>query len=316
MKKKSSSSAEADRSAARSREAASYLELEGERFPFLTSRANPRLQLARSIIVSSAARREHHLLPLSGEREIQRAIEARCQIASLLVSDAWLRDESRYQKIRRTIQELRHPPADRQAPLETPHIAFVDDETLSAIEYGDRKSELIAIAHYPERTREGLPLSHQSLFVVLDQLEKPGNLGAVARSADAVGATALFVTDGTQDLFNPNAIRASMGAVLAVPTFSGSSEETLQWLDAKGCQIIALRGDARTTIWETELDGPLAIVLGTEAHGLGDRWQRPHIRPVRIPMHGIGDSLNVSVAAAVTLFEVLRRRHAMAVPIR
>jgi TrmH family RNA methyltransferase len=145
--------------------------------------------------------------------------------------------------------------------------------------------------------------------VVTEDVEKPGNVGAILRSADAVGADAVIAAGGT-DLFNPNVIRASVGTVFSVPVASAPAGDVAAWLRARGIRIVASRVDAAALHVESDLTGPLAIVLGSEAVGLSDAWRGADIDGVRLPMLGTADSLNVSAAAAVLLYEAWRQRRA------
>jgi TrmH family RNA methyltransferase len=143
---------------------------------------------------------------------------------------------------------------------------------------------------------------------VLSGVEKPGNIGAVLRTADAAGVSAVILADPRTDPFNPNAIRASLGTIFSVPVATATVAETLAWLREKQCRILTTRVDARLTYSEADYRGPTAIVLGSEAEGLSDGWSGADDVPVRVPMLGIADSLNVSATAAVLFYEAVRQR--------
>ena len=153
---------------------------------------------------------------------------------------------------------------------------------------------------------------HQSqgapLIMVLEGVEKPGNLGAVLRSADAAGADAVIVCDPLTDLWNPNLIRASIGAVFTVPTVCCSSAEGIAWLKARGIRILTAQLQDSSVYYDADMTGPTAIVMGTEATGLTDPWRQAADAHVLIPMLGRLDSLNVSVSAAILLYEAVRQR--------
>jgi TrmH family RNA methyltransferase len=151
-------------------------------------------------------------------------------------------------------------------------------------------------------------LPDDTLVIVLEGVEKPGNVGAVLRSADGAGADALIAADPRTDLFNPNVIRASAGTVFSLPLAAASSRATLDWLRDRGMRIVAARVDAADIYTDADLSGPLAIVLGAEAEGLSEAWSGPDVQAVRLPMLGIADSLNVSVSAAILLYEARRQR--------
>jgi TrmH family RNA methyltransferase len=139
-------------------------------------------------------------------------------------------------------------------------------------------------------------------------VEKPGNLGAVLRSADGAGADAVIAASPRTDLFNPNTIRASAGTVFAIALAAAPTSDVLTWLRDHDVRIVAARVDAEALYTEADLTGRVAIALGAEADGLTDTWVGDDIEGVRLPMLGIADSLNVSVSAAVLLYESRRQR--------
>src|SRR5262249_24554052 len=151
-----------------------------------------------------------------------------------------------------------------------------------------------------------LKLPERPLVCVLEACEKPGNLGAVLRSADGAGLSAVIVADSRTDLFNPNTIRASLGTIFTVPVAAASAADVLAWLRERRMTIVAARVDAARDYTGVDFSGPTAIVLGSEADGLTEAWRAPDITPVRLPMHGVADSLNVSATAAILFYEALR----------
>ena len=176
--------------------------------------------------------------------------------------------------------------------------------------FGDRAEGILAIAATPRATLADLPaLPPDPLLAVLAGVEKPGNIGAVLRTADAAGVSAVILADPQTDLFNPNAIRASLGTIFALPIAVATATETLAWLRERHCRILTTRVDAQLTYSEAEYVGPTAIVLGSEAAGLSDAWSDADVFPVRVPMLGIADSLNVSATAAVLFYEAVRQRN-------
>ena len=154
-----------------------------------------------------------------------------------------------------------------------------------------------------------LVLPAEPLVVVIEAVEKPGNLGAILRTADGAGADAVIAADPRADLFNPNAIRASLGTIFARQVAAAPSVKVLDWLAERSIRVVAARVDAEALYTDADLRGGIALVLGSEAEGLRDAWDDPRVEPVRIPMQGgVADSLNVSVAAAVLLYEAVRQR--------
>jgi TrmH family RNA methyltransferase len=153
-----------------------------------------------------------------------------------------------------------------------------------------------------------LDLPENPLIMVLESVEKPGNLGAVLRSADAAGADAVFICDPLTDLYNPNLIRASIGAVFTVPTVAVSSEEAIAFLQARGIQILTAQLQDSSLYYDIDMRRGTALVMGTEATGLTNIWRQVASAHIRIPMLGRLDSLNVSVSAAILLYEAVRQR--------
>ena len=153
-----------------------------------------------------------------------------------------------------------------------------------------------------------LSLPQDPLIVVLESVEKPGNLGAVLRSADAAGVDAVIVCDPLTDLYNPNLIRSSIGAVFTVPVVACSSEECIAFLKSKGIKILTAQLQDSELYYATDMTCGTAIVMGTESTGLTTQWRKAADAHIRIPMLGALDSLNVSVSAAILMFEAVRQR--------
>ncbi len=187
----------------------------------------------------------------------------------------------------------------------------VSDAIMDKISYGQSPRGVVAEFQQPAQMLSRLSLPPSPLILVLDRIEKPGNVGAVFRCADAAGVDAVLLCE-SHDPLSPNAIRSSLGCVFHIPTATGSESELAQFLEANSIRVIAARVESSTPLWRADLDGPLALVLGSEKDGLGNRWQKLGDAPVEgvaIPMSGRVDSLNVSVSAAVIAFEINRRRH-------
>ena len=156
---------------------------------------------------------------------------------------------------------------------------------------------------------DSLNIKENPLVVVLEAVEKPGNLGAILRSADAAGADAVIVCDPLTDLYNPNLIRSSIGGIFTVPTAAASSEETIKWLKSNNIKIYTAQLQDSEWYYDTDMTKGTAIVMGTEATGLTDVWRKAADAHIKIPMLGRLDSLNVSVSAAILLFEAVRQRN-------
>ncbi|MDI9551630.1 MAG: RNA methyltransferase [Bacteroidales bacterium] len=184
----------------------------------------------------------------------------------------------------------------------------VSREVYEKIAYRDGTEGIIAEMKVRTLGLEDLHLGAQPLVVVLESVEKPGNLGAILRSADAAGADAVIVCDPLTDLFNPNLIRASLGALFTTQTVTATSEETIKWLKSNRVQIFTAQLQDSDLYYEADFRGPTALVMGTESTGLTECWRQAADRRIRIPMQGRLDSLNVSVSAAILLYEALRQR--------
>ena len=168
---------------------------------------------------------------------------------------------------------------------------------------------VIAELKCKDMSLEALKVKENPLIVVLEAVEKPGNLGAVLRSADAAGVDAVIVCDPLTDMYNPNLIRSSIGAIFTVPVATASSEETIAWLKERGIRIYTAQLQDSEWYYDTDMKGGTAIVMGTEATGLTGTWRKAADAHIKIPMLGKLDSLNVSVSAAILIFEAVRQRN-------
>ncbi len=176
------------------------------------------------------------------------------------------------------------------------------------ISYRDRPDGLLSIAPIVRRTLADLILPAAPLLLVVESVEKPGNLGTMLRSADAAGADAVVMCDPRTDLYNPNTVRASLGTLFTVPVTVASSPEALSWLRARKVRILAGTPSAERLHFECDMTGPVAIAVGAEQYGLSALWMGAADERVRIPMLGRCDSLNVASAATLLLYEAVRQR--------
>jgi TrmH family RNA methyltransferase len=187
----------------------------------------------------------------------------------------------------------------------------VAEPVFQKLAFGERAEGVLGVAAMPDRALSDLSLPDCPLVAVLEGVEKPGNVGAVLRSGDAAGLSALIVADGRTDLYNPNAIRASLGTIFTLPVAAATAAETLDWLRQQGLAIFAARVDGSIPYTEADYRRPAALVLGSEAQGLSAVWAAHDVTPVRIPMLGAADSLNVAAAAAVLFYEAQRQRSSL-----
>ncbi len=176
------------------------------------------------------------------------------------------------------------------------------------ISYRDNPDGWLAVFPTPQRNLNEIRLGERPLAIVAESVEKPGNLGAMLRTADAAGADAFLVCDPRADLYGPNVVRASRGTVFSVPTASGSSQDVLDLLRRHNLRVLAATPGAERLYTDEDLRGPTAIVVGTEDEGLTDFWLQNADARVLIPMSGKVNSLNVSIAAALIVYEAVRQR--------
>ncbi len=262
--------------------------------PLITSPANPRLR-AVAALRDRRERAARRLALVDGAREVRRVIEAGASVVEVYLSTEHRTD------------------AEGEATLAAVAAAGVPvvhcgPRAFGRIGYGDRPDGILAVVVMPPTDLSHLALPTDPLVAVAEGVEKPGNLGAIARSADAAGVDALVAAGAGADPFHPNAIRASIATVFALPIAVAPSEEVAAWLRGHGIRIVAASAGHGIPYTEADLQGPVAIVLGSEATGLGPTWRGPDVTPVQIPMAGLADSLNVAAAAAVLFFEARRQR--------
>lgn len=261
----------------------------------LTSLQNTRIREAMRLR-SKRGRQQQGKIIIDGGREILRAAEAGCQVTEVFLCPEWCEaadSEPLWQQL-----------VDRSLP-----IVSVTEAIMQRLAYGDRTDGLVAVATAPDQ----VPLSQwdppdEGLVAVLERVEKPGNVGALVRTADASGVTALVLADAASDLYSPNTIRASVGTVFSFPVFQATAESALSWLRQHDFHVWACQVDGETDYHAVDWQGRSALVLGSEAHGLTPLWKTEGVGSVVLPMLGAADSLNVSTTGAVLFYEALRQR--------
>lgn len=260
----------------------------------IASPSNPRIK-GTARLRDRRQRDATGLTLVDGTREVRRALDAGAGVVEAFVCEPFLAGED----ARAALDAL----ASHSIPtISTTEAAF------AKVAFGDRSDGLVAVVRIPSMRLDDLALPDDPLIVVIEAVEKPGNLGAVLRSADGAGVDALIAASPRTDLMNPNAIRASAGTIFSVPLASASTDEVVDWLGRRSIPIVATLVDAETPYTDADLTGPLAIAFGSEATGLTAPWRTPGVSGIRLPMLGIADSLNVSVSAAVVLYEARRQR--------
>lgn len=254
---------------------------------YITSSANPKFKRLIALLQKSSERRESALFTVEGVREISHCIEAGYKPDCIFFCPDIVSED--------TLPQCRH---------------FALSAGLYAkAAYREGTEGAIGVFQAIEHPLSSLHLKDNPLIAVLESVEKPGNLGAVLRTCDAAGADALIICDPRTDLYNPNLIRASIGAVFTVPTAVCTTAQAITFLKSKGIRILTAQLQDSSLYYDCPMTKGTAIVMGTEATGLSDKWRQAADAHIRIPMLGKLDSLNVSVSAAILLYEAVRQRN-------
>jgi len=254
-------------------------------------------------------RDEVGLFLIEGYREVKRALEAGVKPRELYCGPDWFLGEN-------------EPALIDAAQRAGAQVFELSKQVFARVSYRDRPDGLLAVASQWKRTLADLdvarlaeaspgsptPAAKPPLLLVVEAIEKPGNLGTILRSADAAGVDAVIVCDPVTDLFNPNVVRSSTGVLFSLPVVMAESAEVRTWLRAHGIRAVATTPAAAVLYTDADLRGPLAIIMGSEQYGLSEFWLKESDLLVRIPMAGQADSLNVAMATIITLFEAVRQR--------
>jgi TrmH family RNA methyltransferase len=240
-------------------------------------------------------RDEAGIFLIEGYREVRRALEKKVALQELYYAPEWFLGEN-------------EPALLAQAEAAGAKLFELSKDAFEKVAYRERPDGLLAVAPQWRRALADLTLPPQPFILVVEAIEKPGNLGTILRSADAAGCHAVIVCDPVTDVFNPNVVRASTGVLFSVPLVVEDSTRVLAWLREKKIRTIATTPAAKTLYTAADLRGPLAVIMGSEQYGLSEFWLQHADLPVRIPMAGQADSLNVAMATIITLFEAVRQR--------
>ena len=252
----------------------------------ITSLQNERVKRMVALGQKSSLRRSEGVIVVEGRRELEHCIHAGHEVVAVYHCPTLL---------------------DSIPTCDCPCYE-VTREVYEKMAYRGSTEGVIAEVRPRTLTLDDLQLPEHPLIIVLESVEKPGNLGAVLRSADAAQADAVVVCDPLTDLYNPNIIRSSIGAIFTVPCVACTSDECITFLKAHNIQILTAQLQDSLPYYDTDMRCGTAIVMGTESTGLTQQWREAADRHIRIPMNGMLDSLNVSVSAAILLFEAVRQR--------
>lgn len=262
------------------------------RFVQITSVHNDKVKFVAELQQKSSLRRETGLAVVEGRREITHCIESGYEIQSLFLCRPMMDGSSLD-----VLNQCDCPCYD------------VSPDVYARMAYRGSTEGVIAIVKQKLIALDDLSFNSSPLVVVVESVEKPGNLGAVLRSAEAAAVDAMIVCDPKTDLYNPNLIRSSIGGVFRVPCVACTSEQCIHFLKARGIQILTAQLQDSELYYNTDMKRPTAIVMGTESTGLTNVWRDAADAHIRIPMNGALDSLNVSISAAILIFEAVRQRN-------
>ena len=233
---------------------------------------------------------------IEGSKELSRALDAGIRLEQILYCPKFLRAEGDM----------------LLAECQALECLEVSSEAFEKLSFRQNPDGLIALASIQEKTLDDISLPPNALLLVIDGLEKPGNVGALLRTADAANVDAVFLTGKGTDIYNPNVIRSSVGSVFSRPILALDSGELISYLKAQQVKLVATSPSATRSYWDEDYLAATAIILGTEHDGLAHDWFNAAESKVIIPMSGMTDSLNVATSGALLLYEVMRQRNKIA----
>ncbi|MEI6435139.1 MAG: RNA methyltransferase [Bacteroidota bacterium] len=263
-------------------------------FQIITSFQNPLIKNVMLLLEKPKARKEQNRMVIEGSREISLALSGGFQVSDLFFC-------------REIVSPHDLESIEEKLP-ESARKTEVSPGVFNRLAYREGSGGVIALAE-PRRLNLGdLVLKAVPLILVLETVEKPGNLGALLRTADAAGLDAVIICDPQTDIYNPNAIRSSIGCLFTMPVVTTSSEEAIGWMRKSGIKMFGTALSANQLYHESDFNQPAAIIMGSEANGLSKTWLEGADKLIKIQMMGKIDSMNVSASAAIVVFEAIRQR--------
>lgn len=267
----------------------------------ITSTDNPLIKEVLKLQQKAGERRKTGLFVAEGRREVSLALQNRIKPSHLLLCPEIFSDDPGY-------------PIDFHKHADT--LTKVSASAYNKIAYRTDSEGVVLVGHQHMHTTETLTLPENALILVLEGIEKPGNLGAILRTADAAGVDAIVLANVKTDIHNPNVIRSSLGCLFTLQIATGSTGEVIRWIQAADAwpggecpKVVAAALQTDRVFYNIDMRGPTALVFGTEDEGLSQAWREISGTPVRIPMMGTIDSLNVSVSVAILTYEAVRQRY-------
>ncbi len=260
----------------------------------ISSNKNPKIKNILNLQKSSE-RKSQNLFIVEGLREIKLALEANHKFHSIYICKEIIGDIKYYEIKKLIIKDVEE--------------FEITKSVFEKIAYRENSDGIIALVVPKTISLNDLELSKTPLIIILESIEKPGNIGAILRTADAANVDAVIICNPITDIFNPNVIRSSVGCLFTNQVATCTSEEAIKWLKKNKIQICATYLEATDYYHQVDFTQPSAIIMGTEDKGLSDKWLTPELRQIKIPMNGKIDSMNVSNATAIVIFEALRQRN-------
>lgn len=257
----------------------------------ITSLQNPKIKHIAKLQQKSSERRKQNLIVIEGVREVRLAIKAGFNISALFICT-----------------EIADPDVCNKLGMQKDFVEL-SVHVYQKLAYRGSTEGVIALVEPRYQELSELKLRDNPLIIILESVEKPGNLGAILRTADAANVDAVIICDPLTDIYNPNAIRSSIGCVFTNQVVTCTSDEAIQWLQQNKISSFAAALTATDAYHKADLTGPVAIIMGTESNGLTEKWLNITDKQVIIPMSGEIDSLNVSTATAILVFEAMRQRN-------
>ena len=258
----------------------------------ISSIKNPRIKHILSLS-KPGQRRKDNLFIIEGYREISRAKANNISFVSIFYCKEIISEEAF-----RLVMDFNNKE----------EVFEVSGEVYSKITYRENVDGIVVLARPSELSLDRLRIGKNPLIIVLESVEKPGNLGAILRTADAAALDAVIICDPRTDIYNPNVIRSSVGCLFSNKVVISESDSVIKFLQGKNISIFSAALQDAIPYTKADFTGPAAIILGSEAEGLSRKWRQCARQIIKIPMAGIADSLNVSVSAAVIVFEAVRQR--------
>jgi RNA methyltransferase, TrmH family len=263
---------------------------------YISSAQNPRIKKLKGLQDKARKRAENNQFVIEGLKELQYAVHA-----GYTIDEVYFPDGGRSEDTDQFLERLNNSDADQYELLTS---------LFESLCYRSKTSEIIGIAKKKEHTLASLELKENPLILLAETPEKPGNIGALARTVDAGNIDALIIIDPKTDLYNPNVIRSSVGCMFSIPIAIATHEEVFEYLKSNNIKLFSAALSAKAKPYtEERYTSPTAIAVGTEDIGLTKAWTDRSEHHILIPMLGVNDSLNVSVAAGIILFEAVRQRN-------